>query len=276
MSAPQVTIMVLTAALTLCIVYRFFLIFERKKSGYETGCCKTIGSREIQMDYYMAEENENGLLAVLADGRGREAGGRIAAKTVIQVFQEIFDTYNMLDHPSYFFQKGFLTANREILKQMEEGRGMASASAVMVQDGFLFYGIVGNVKAAVYRNHELVSLGNGHTVDVLAEDKYYQGAITREDALSMLHEKRAYNYLGRDGFRQIEFYDEPIRLQKDDIIVLLSDGMYEGVTWKQIEDTLSQKKSCKKIALELVEAINQKKEDKDNASVILIRVGEPG
>lgn len=274
MNIPQLAILILTAVLILCLFYRFFMIFKWGKSTYETGCCKTIGGREIQMDYFMIKENENGLLAVLADGRGREAGGRIAAKTVIRVFQEIFDTYNMLDHPSYFFQKGFLTANREILKQMEEGRGMASASAVMVQNGFLFYGIVGNVKAAVYRNHELVSLGSGHTVNVLAEDKYYQGSITREDALSMLHEKRTYNYLGRDGFRQVEFYDEPIYLQKDDIIVLLSDGMYEGITWKRIEDTLSQKKSCKKIAFELVEAINQKKEDKDNASVILIRVGE--
>ena len=275
MNAPQITICVLTTALLLCLFYRAVLMFVKGKKGYEIGTCKTIGSREIQMDYFMVEENENGLLAVLADGRGKESGGRIAAKTVIQVFREIFDTYNMLDHPSYFFQKCFQTANREILKQMDEGRGMASASAVMVQDGFLFYGIVGNVKAAVYRNNEMVSIGSGHTVDVLAEEKYYQGNITREDALSMLHEKRTYNYLGRDGFRQIEFYDEPIRLKKDDIIVLFSEGMYRGLAWKQIEDALAQKKSCKKIAFELVEAINRKKEDKDNASVILIRVGEP-
>ena len=124
------------------------------------------------MDYFTIEENENGLLAVLADGMGKEAGGRIAAKTVIRVFKEIFETYNMADHPSYFFKKAFQTANREILKQMDEGRGMAAVSAVMIQGGFLFYGIVGNVKIAVFRNEELIPLGTGHTVDVLAQDKY--------------------------------------------------------------------------------------------------------
>ena len=274
MSIPYLVIYGLSGILILCLIYRCMLMFGNHKR-YETGSCKTIGSREIQMDYFTIEENENGLLAVLADGRGKNAGGRIAAKTVVKVFQEIFGAYNMLDHPSYFFQKGFQTANREILKQIEEGRGMAAASAVMLQNGFLFYAIVGNVKVAVYRSHELIALGSGHTVDVLAEERYYQGSLTREDALAMLQEKRTYNYLGRDGFRQIELYDEPIRLQIGDIVVLFSDGMYEGVTWKEMERHLSQRKSCKKIAFDLVETVNRKKGDNDNASIILIRVGEP-
>ena len=78
---------------------------------------------------------------------------------------------------------------------------MAAVSAVRIQGGFLFYGIVGNVKIAVFRNGELIPLGTGHTVDVLAQDKYVEGVLTREDAPSMLQEKRIYNYLGRDGFK---------------------------------------------------------------------------
>ena len=88
-----------------CILYRFCLVFQSSREGYETEQSKTIGSREIQMDYYTIEENENGLLAVLADGMGKEAGGRIAAKTVIRVLKEIFGTYNMADPPFLFFQK---------------------------------------------------------------------------------------------------------------------------------------------------------------------------
>lgn len=274
MNIPFLTICILSAFLFSAFVYRFCLGLRSRKKEYETGTCKTIGSREIQMDYFAIEENENGILAVLAAGMGKEAGGRIAAKTVIRVFMETFAEYNMLDHPTYFFRKAFITANREILKQMDEGRGMAAVSSIMMQKGFLYYGIVGNVKVAVFRNRELIPLGTGHTVDVLAEDKYYQGVLSREDALAMLHEKRIYNYLGRDGFKEIQFYDKPIRLKRDDIVVILSNGMYENVAWKNMEDCLSQKKSCKKIALDLVEMVNQKKGDKNNASVILIRVGE--
>ena len=41
-----------------------------------------------------------------------------------------------------------------------------------------------------------------------------------------------------------------------------------------MEDCLARKKSCKRMGFDLVELVNQKKGDKDNASVILIRVGE--
>ena len=274
MSFPYVIICLLSVLLAAGAAYRLFLALQKGEKRYETGACKTIGSREIQMDYFAVEENENGLLAVLADGMGKEAGGRIAAKTVVRVFQEVFREYNILDHPSYFFRKAFQTANHEILKQLEEGRGMASASAVMIQGEFLYYALVGNVKVAVFRNQELIPLGTGHTVDVLAEDKYYQGVLTREDALAMLHEKRIYNFLGRDGFREINFYDRPARLKQEDIVAVFSNGMHESIAWKYMEERLSQKKNCRQIALDLVEAVNQKEGDKENASVILIRIGE--
>lgn len=274
MSIPYIAICILSALLFLAVAYRCLLSLRRDRKGYETGTCKTIGSREIQADYFTVVERDQGLLAVLADGMGREAGGRIAAKTVIRVFEESFADYSFVDPPIYFFRRALQTANREILKQMEEGRGMAAVSAVMIQGGFLFYAIVGNVRVAVFRNGELVQLGTGHTVDVLAEDKYYEGVLTREDALAMLHEKRVYNFLGRDDFKEIAFYDEPIRLKKNDIVAVFSEGMYEGVASGCFEECLSQRKSCKKIALDLVEAVNKKSGDKDNASVILIRIGE--
>ena len=79
MSVPYLTVCILCAFLGIAFLYRFCLVFRSSREGYETGACKTIGSREIQMDYFTIEENENGLLAVLADGMGKEAGGRIAA-----------------------------------------------------------------------------------------------------------------------------------------------------------------------------------------------------
>ena len=72
----------------------------------------------------------------------------------------------------------------------------------------------------------------------------------------------------------IQFYDKPVRLQEGDVVAVFSNGMQESVTWKEMEDCLARKKSCKRMAFDLVELVNQKKGDKDNASVILIRVGE--
>ena len=72
MSVPYLTVCILCAFLGIAFLYRFCLVFQSSREGYETGASKTIGSREIQMDYFTIEENENGLLAVLADGMGKE------------------------------------------------------------------------------------------------------------------------------------------------------------------------------------------------------------
>lgn len=281
MNVPYLTIAVLSVFLLFFVLCRCVMAIAGRSGKCDIGCSKTIGSRELQNDFYKVVRSGNGLLAVLADGGGKELGGKIAARKVTEVFGELFREYNAVDHPSYFFQKAFQTANREILKLFGDGRGSTVASAVMLQESpvegefpTLFYAIVGNVKVAVFRNGELIPVGSGHTVDVLAKDKYYSGDITREDALAMLSEKRVYNYLGRDDFRDIEFYDTPIQLRRHDIVVLMSDGIYEGMEWKELEEYLGCKKNCRQLAFDAVEHINRKKEAADNACIVLIRVGE--
>lgn len=281
MSVPYMAIAALGGIMLLFMVIRLGMTVWEHESRCEAGCCKTIGSREVQEDFYRVIRGREGLLAVLADGMGKELGGKIAARKVTEVFEELFREYNALDHPFYFFQKAFRTANREILKLFEDGRGSSVASAVMLQESpirgeypLLYYAIVGNVKIAVWRNGELIPVGSGHTLDVLARDKYYSGDITREDALAMLDAKRVYHYIGRDNFQDIEFYDTPIQLRKGDIVALMSDGIYDGLDWKELEEILALKVSCRKLAFEMIERINRKEGNRDNAAIVLIRIGE--
>ena len=58
MNVPYLTVCILCAFLGIAFLYRFCLVFRSSREGYETGACKTIGSREIQMDYFTIEENE--------------------------------------------------------------------------------------------------------------------------------------------------------------------------------------------------------------------------
>ena len=108
---------------------------------------------------------------------------------------------------------------------------------------------------------------------MLAEDSFMEGVITREKALQMLEDNRIYNYVGQDGFREIEFFDTPISLREKDIVVLMSDGLYEGMAWKTMEEILSSRQKCQQKAYELTEVINAgSQKDRDNASVVLIEV----
>lgn len=239
----------------------------------DLGASMTIGSREVQEDSYGTLATPSGLLAVLADGMGKAYGGRIASRTAVEVFVDLFRDYNAFDNPQYYFRKAFTAANRAILNALEnERRGAASVGAAMVRDGWLYYAVVGNVKLCVFRAGDLVPVSAGHTLDVLAEQQFRTGKLSREDALVLLENHRLYNYLGQDEFREVELFDRPVALRQGDIAVLMSDGIYDLLPWREIEEILSSGRDCQSMAYEIVEKVNQSsEEDKDNASVVLIR-----
>ncbi len=256
----------------LLIALRFLEVEKGKViRRFGIGKAMTIGNRQVQEDEYGICQSSEGFLAVLADGMGKNYGGKVSAKITVDTLKNLFAYYQASENPSYFFRKAFHKANADILDKLDDGRGGASVGVVLIKDSHLYYAAVGNVKIAVYRNGSLVPVSTGHTIDVLVEDRFIEGAITREEALKMLENKRLYNYLGQDGFQDIEFFDTPIRLKEKDIVVLMSDGLYEGMDWKTIEEILAGKKKCQQKAYDIIEVINAgNQKEKDNASIVLV------
>ncbi len=268
-------IMVLGFAAVSLIAYRLLAFRGSGKgyAGYDVGACRTIGSREVQEDSYGIVEDGDGIMAVLADGMGNSYGGRIAGRVAVEAFEDMFRDSGAFYNPQYYFRKAFHAANRNILECLNGERGAASVAAVLIKNRKLYYAAVGNVKVAVYRNDELVPITSGHTISVLARQKYMEGKLTRQTAVSLLEQHRTYNYVGQDGFRDIEFFDVPVTLYGGEYVVLLSDGMYEGASWREIEECLSGKGNCSDKALELTELINSRiDEDVDNASIVILQV----
>lgn len=243
--------------------------------GIDIGTSMTIGGRDVQEDQLGTIETQAGTMAVLADGAGKMFGGRIASRITVETCVEIFKDYNAFNNPQYYFRKAFNCANKEILKALQgESNGSSSAGCVLIRDGYLYYALVGNVKICVYREGNLIPVSTGHTIAVLAKEKFREGKISRQDALEVLECQRLYNYLGRDGFKDIELFDAPVRLKQGDIIVLMSDGIYDLIGYRDMENIFSQRKSCQEMALEIIELVNNDTSDfKDNASLILLGVG---
>ncbi|MBD5552686.1 MAG: SpoIIE family protein phosphatase [Lachnospiraceae bacterium] len=248
---------------------------QKKRNHTDIGNSMTIGSREIQEDQMDTLETDDGIIAVLADGAGQAFGGRIASRIAVDTCMDIFKDYNAFNNPQYYFRKAFHCANKEILKALgDERRGSASVGCVLIQQGFLYYALVGNIKICVYREGALVPVSSGHTVAVLAEQKFREGIISREDALALLENHRLYNYLGQDEFRDIEYFDAPIRLKREDIVVLMSDGIYDLLGFKEVEEILAKASDCQSKAFDIIELVNgHPAEMKDNASIILLRTG---
>lgn len=278
MTIPESVIAFLLLLLCLLLFLRILLWFSGQKrepdlaSDCVSGASRTIGDREVQEDVYGIKTAPEGTMAVLADGMGKHFGGKIAAGTAVEAFQQIFEDGSAFYNPQYSFRRAFQGANREILNRLEEEQGCASVAAVMVKDRRLYYAAAGNVKVAVYRNQELVPVTSGHTIDVLARQKYEEGKLTRQEAADLLNQHRLYNFVGQDGFRDIEFFDKPISLYGGEYVLLMSDGLYETARWKDMEDCLESEGDCQQKAYQLIELVNRSgKEDKDNAAVVVLQ-----
>lgn len=272
MSLAEGTLFILYLLILLLAALRFLGGKKgRVSQRLQAGRAMTVGDRQIQEDACGICQSADAFLAVLADGMGRHYGGRVSSRTAVDTIKDMFLHYRRSEAPAYFFRRAFHQMNRAILEQLDDGRGGASVGAVLIRDGFLYYAVAGNVKVAVCRGGELVQLSTGHTVGMLAEGRFMEGSITRQQALELLEDKRLYNYVGQDGFEEIEFFDTPVRLKERDTVVLMSDGLYEGVDWKTIEELLAGRGKCQQKAYDIIEAANTGiQKEKDNASIVLV------
>ena len=125
---------------------------------------------------------------------------------------------------------------------------------------------------AIFRNKELIRLSEGHAIDEVAKRAYYNGKIQKSDALYALKEKKLLYYVGQESFKNIEICEVPIELCKNDIIVLMSRGIYEGLRWIELEDILEKKNINMEVACEeIIEKVKYNDLNNCNGSIILMK-----
>ncbi len=237
---------------------------------YELGAATTLGTRTIQQDYFGVKNNNGVLLMLLADGI--RDNGEISAKLAVDTFRDLFNDPNSIIKPQYFFRRAANAAHKKITNTLEERQGETSLSAVMVKGYQLFYMLIGNCRVTVFRNGDLIPVSEGQTIDVLAKHRYEEGKISKQETLALLDRHRRYNVLGQDSFQDIEFLSKPVTLKENDMIVLMSEGVFNTLRWVEIEDTLSTNDSVQTLANNIINLVNKSPMvDKDNASILICR-----
>jgi len=235
----------------------------------------SIGNKESQEDAGGAAEAAWGTLTVLADGVGKEQAGKIAALTTVRMFIKLFTSYNVTSNVSHFFTQAFNQSNMEVLERLQGAKGKVAAGAVLVNKGHLYYASVGDIHIAILRNRELIAINDGHTMQSTATKGFSAGLLSREQALAISKIHRHTNYIGRDGFKNIEIGHEAITLHTGDKIILMNQGIYKSLSWLELEAILHQSYSCQQLAEQIIAKFNLKTmPDKGNASLFVLRYNE--
>lgn len=240
---------------------------------YEIGAASALGSNNVQQDYFGVKKNGGAILMLLADGAGQY--GEFAAKMAVDTFRELFEDENATLQPQYFFKRAANAANKKIISTLGERQGESSIAAVMINSSQLFYTLVGNSKIAIFRDGDLIPISEGQTVDVLAWHAYTEGKISKQETLALLNEHRRYNVLGQDSFQEIEIFDKPLTLEKNDTVIIMSEGIFNVLRWVDMEQILSQNNPVQMLANNFIQAVKRSPQvHKDNATVIICRKNE--
>ncbi|VBB09022.1 stage ii sporulation protein e (spoiie) [Lucifera butyrica] len=267
----------LAAVLLLCLAGLLLYRHSRGRAQagsleVEVGEGEAIGDREIQEDAGNTAKTAWGTLAVLADGMGRGQAGRTAALSAVRTFINLFSDHDVTGNLYYFFNQALNRSNREVLARLQGARGRTAVAAVLISKGYLHYASVGDIKIAVCRNHELIPLNEGHTTKTVAVKGFSQGILNRQEALAISQMDHATNYIGRDGFKNGEIGAVPVKLKPDDVILLMTAGIYKCLSWLELESVLTQPFSCRDLAGQIIGKFNGKPvTDKENASLFVLR-----
>ncbi len=263
------------------VVLIIVLLFIRKhlaRRAYlpriRVGNGQTIGKRQEQDDYFATVHHLNATLAVLADGISGMRNGRLASTVAVTAFTEHFQKLLTLEHLQAFFLQTARAGNSEILRRLNGAKGGTTLIAAVITDGQLYWGSVGDSVLMVYRNGEFIKLNRMHTFGEVLTQRYLSGEVSKEEVATNPMRNRLVNYLGHEGFKDIEVCETPFSLEKKDLVILCSDGVYHALTELEMEQLLKQHHNPHKAAEAFIAAVEEKdRENQDNATIILLDKG---
>ena len=268
-------LLALFIVLFMLLILKQILFYFLKKEKLRIFTYSKTGDEEIQEDYFDIAKNKDATLVSMSDGLGKNEAGRISSIASVKTIEKMFlDEYSN-EKINYFFYKSFNKVNHEIIKRVEKNKGGTSNLSIIIDKENLYYASLGNVMLALFRKNELIKLNESHCINEVAKREYYKGKIERIEALQVLNNKKILYYLGQENFDNSKIEMENIKLEKNDLILIMSKGIYENIRWVNLENILSENKKHLDIALN--EIILETEENKHgrinkNGSIVIMKV----
>ena len=242
------------------------------------------GRRENQEDYYAfadatapEEEPLSRILLVIGDGLGAHAGGSVASYLAVGSF---IKSYHDNDLPPGWRLRVALEAANETLGVVSSRLPAVHNTmgttlvALLVTPTTLQWISVGDSPLYLFREGSLKRINADHSLAPLLQERVDRGDLTPEEAANHPDRHTLQSALLGYPLTMVDAKDDPIGLQKGDIIIAASDGLMT-LSDKQMEELLSfgRHTTADKIADALIFAIRRINNDRqDNATLGVIKI----
>ena len=244
-------------------------------------CDSHVGKvRKNNEDYCMGEiiqtDDECIGIFALADGMGGHKKGEVASKiaveSIIDFLKENISKSSgiKMDYLDDVIKQGYNYANQKIYAKSRkdiscEGMGTTLVVAVVYKDDAIIAN-VGDSRCYLLKGDNFRKITKDHSV---VEELVSANLITEEEARVHTRRNQITRAMGAEEIIIVDIFRQ--KLEKNDMLVLATDGLTGCVEDKDIKRIIMQDKSIKDICDDLINEANNNS-GKDNISVILTKI----
>lgn len=243
-------------------------------SQIHVGKTHGIGGRNSQQDSFSVSPTElyeqNGVLAVVADGMGGlENGDKASQAAVISAMESFYQvtgtgTERLLQ---------ILTVAKSAVNAVRTGLGTSECGTTLlmglIQNGEFHYVSVGDSRIYLYRAGRLVQLNREHSYLYDQLHQAVNGKIGIREAFANEKNGCITSYLGMQEMTHVDIPANAISILPRDKFLLMSDGVYNALTEEEI--CIAMRHPAQDAAEAIKSFISTKNfQDQDNYTLVVL------
>lgn len=229
-----------------------------------------VGGRQINEDTIKTVTDGNNYLFIVCDGLGGHGMGDVASQLVADVFIEQFNK-GILGND--FLPNTFMVAQNRLVESQEKqgikNKMRTTASVLLINDGTVYIGHVGDSRIYVIANDKILKRTVDHSVPQMLA---LSGEISENEIRNHPDRNILLRAMGTEWDAPMYDLMQPIKLDECQAFLLCSDGFWENIDEDAMLETLNKSKSVENWVELMLNAVkeNSKNIKMDNYSVIAI------
>lgn len=247
---------------------------------YDIAAESDVGERSENQDAYGINISEHDAAIVVCDGmggfEGGKAAGQLAVSEMLRLCRHIEDSEQNYGNALTYAMD---VADVKISNlQSSQGRKMhagATCVTVILKKRGMYCLSVGDSRLYIYRKGRMAQLTRDHTVALKAENDYRNGNMTYDEYVKAAKDKSTLcSYLGLGGIEIYDVNNEIYKLQKEDILIISSDGLYKSLDINAMKKIIEKYSDAETIAHKLINSAADyaRGHNQDNTTVAVCRI----
>ena len=249
--------------------------------AFELAAFTTIGDRDNQQDCFGYHLNNDEGLVILCDGMGGHDEGALASRSVTEHFIKCYKNKCSEESPITFLGRAIKESN-QIVNSLADQSGKhinagTTAVSLLIKQKDLYWCSAGDSRAYLLRNKEYIQFTLDQNYRTVLEEKRRAGEISEKDyQKEYANADKLISYVGIDELKLIDYNSEALKLKKNDIMIIMSDGLYKLLSDKETARLLNNFSSISD-ALDAIEmkaksSARTNKILRDNMTVMIIKI----